>query len=147
MPTVLADRIRECFLPPLDIEESEHYDADPAAQAERRAYNLGVSAAVAVVKQYEREQAEATARALTELRAAGMKTGGAVPYGFELAADGKTLKPRAKERKAIGIATKLRAQGAAYRSIANTLAERGLVARSGKKFKPQQIHRMVKRAK
>jgi len=99
------------------------------------------------VSQWEREAiAERTRAAMRHLVAQGRFTGGRMPpYGFALAADGKTLVPHEAERATIARAREMRAGGMKLRAIAGELARGGVFARSGSPFRPVQILRMLER--
>src|SRR5690606_23079772 len=77
--------------------------------------------------------AERTAAAMAHVKAQGRRVG-AVPYGFRLDADGKTLVEDAAEHKVICEARELRASGLSLRGVAAELARRGFVARGGGAF-------------
>lgn len=93
--------------------------------------------------QLEREQVgERTSAALQHLKSQGKRVGG-VPYGFAVAHDGESLVERADEQTVISAARDLRARGLALRAVSETLASRGMVARSGRPFAPSAIAAMV----
>jgi len=64
-----------------------------------------------------------TAEALQRKREQGEKTGGTVPYGYDLAPDGVHLVKNLKEQKAIALMANLRAQGYTYQAIADELKQ------------------------
>ena len=86
----------------------------------------------------------AVADALRRLREAGKYAGGGKPYGFEVGPDDETLRAVALEQEAITKARSLRERGLSLRAIARTLEEIGLRSRSGGKFDPKQISRMLR---
>lgn len=99
---------------------------------------------MAVLAEFERDQiSERTAMALQHKKAQGEKTGGAVPYGFALAADGITLIEHPAEQTVIRQAKELHEAGLSLRNIAAKLDERGFAARNGRHFQATQIKRMV----
>jgi len=99
------------------------------------------------IAQHEREViGERTKLALAHIRANGQKTGGCVPFGYELAADGKTLTPNEAEQEAVAIIRELRASGLSYRAIANELNARELSTKQGATWKPIQVSRALKQA-
>ena len=99
---------------------------------------------LAVLAEFERDQtSERTVTALQYKKAKGQKTGGAVPYGFNLAADGVHLEQDEKEQSVIRQARELRAAGLSLRKIAAELNKRGFVSRKGTVFQATQIKRMV----
>lgn len=87
-----------------------------------------------------------TKAALKAIRSSGRKTGGDVPYGFQLGADGRTLEPCASEQRVIARVRELRAAGLSQRAIAADLTAAGLLARTGKPFVNVQVGRMLEAA-
>jgi putative DNA-invertase from lambdoid prophage Rac len=93
--------------------------------------------------------------ALAERKAEGKKTGGDVPYGYRLGADGETLIEHKDEQRVIAEVIKLREEGASLRGIARALWKKGFRARQvpGRRarlkskrtgmFDPTQIRRMI----
>jgi site-specific DNA recombinase len=93
---------------------------------------------------YERALIRArTAAALAVIRARGQKTGGSVPYGYSLAADGRTLVAVEGEQAAISRARALASEGHSQRAIAAQLAAEGHVSRKGVPFFAAQVGRML----
>ena len=98
---------------------------------------------MAVLAEFERDQiSERTATAMQFKKAKGELVG-AVPYGFELAADGVNLVENAGEQVVIQQARELKGSGLSLRKIAAELARRGFNARNGQAFQSTQIMRMV----
>jgi DNA invertase Pin-like site-specific DNA recombinase len=94
--------------------------------------------------QYERALIRArTKAALAVIRGRGMKTGGSVPYGFGLDADGRTLVAVEQEQVTIGRARTLAAEGRSLRAVAAQLAAEGRVSRKGSPLVAAQIGRML----
>jgi hypothetical protein len=87
-----------------------------------------------------------TRAALGAIRASGRKTGGDVPYGFELLGDGRTLAPCAAERAVIERARELRAAGLSLRAVAGELARAGMLNRAGRPFHPPALATFCKEA-
>lgn len=94
--------------------------------------------------------------ALSELREENKKTGGDVPYGFQLAKDNKTLVEKKDEQAAIKAAVRLHEQGFSLRRIAKELQRlrfrprdipkekrRPLKTKRIGEFDPTQIRRMI----
>ena len=99
---------------------------------------------LAVMAEFERDQiSERTTAALQFKKSRGEKTGGAVPFGRDLADDGVTLTENAAEQSVIQQARELKASGLSLRKIAVELQRRGFVSRAGTMFQPGQIQRMV----
>jgi DNA invertase Pin-like site-specific DNA recombinase len=93
---------------------------------------------------YERALIRArTTAALAVIRSRGLKTGGDAPYGYSVAADGRTLVAVPSEQAVIARARALSAEGGSLRSIASTLATEGHSSRAGKAFAAQQVARML----
>ena len=82
---------------------------------------------------------ERTKAALAHKRSKGEKTGGRVPYGWQLATDGKTLEPNAPEQEVIDCANELRAAGLSLRAVAKDLEARALLNRAGRRFSAQGV--------
>ena len=98
------------------------------------------------VAQWEREAiGERTREALSFKKSRGEKTGGDVPYGFDLAEDGKTLVENADEQEIIRRIRDLKAKNYKLREIAEALNEDGYETKRGKKWNITQIHRILKR--
>jgi len=83
-----------------------------------------------------------TRAALGVLRRKGQRYG-EVPYGMQLADDGKTLCPNMAERAIAERMRELRDGGASFRTIERMLREEGVRSRSGEPFRLSQIHRIV----
>jgi len=99
---------------------------------------------LAVLAEFERDViSERTTTALTQVRAQGRKTGGDVPYGFMLAADGATLVPNARERAVIDLSRELHAAGWSLRKIGAELTARGYLNRKGNPFHASTISNLL----
>lgn len=68
---------------------------------------------------------------------------GAIPYGWVLKPDGKTLEPCDHEQQAIMIAKLMRGKGMALAKIGRELLIDGFNPRSGKEWHPEQVKRLV----
>ena len=75
--------------------------------------------------------------------ARGEFTGGAVPYGYALGADGVALVEIEAEQAVLAEVSALRAAGLSLRKVAEALAARGLKARNGRTFAAAQVARMA----
>lgn len=96
--------------------------------------------------QYERALiASRTRAALAVKRSRGEKTGGAVPFGFRLDDDGRTLVADELEQRVVARIHRLRAEGVSFRRIAAALNDDGVPAR-GKRWHPTTLQRLVARA-
>jgi site-specific DNA recombinase len=83
------------------------------------------------VAQWERETTgERTREALRHKIKIGERCG-KIRFGYDLAADGKTLVPNADEQRAIDAMTSLRAGGSTLRQIAAELSARGIRTKEG----------------
>jgi DNA invertase Pin-like site-specific DNA recombinase len=98
------------------------------------------------VAQWERETiAERTRDALQHKIHKGERCG-KLRFGFDLAADGKTLVPNAEEQGAIRLMRELRATGQTLRNIAVELNHRGVRAKAGQAWKHSAVQRILARA-
>jgi len=96
--------------------------------------------------QYERALIKARTRAaLAVKRSRGEKTGGAVPFGYRLGDDGRTLEADELEQRVVARIHRLRAEGVSFRRIAAALNGDGVPAR-GKRWHPTTLQRVVARA-
>ena len=98
--------------------------------------------------QYERDLIAArTKAALEQKRRRGERTGGDVPFGYELASDGVHLEAHQDEQRALAIITELHGRGWSLRKICGELERRGIKTKKGNiEWKPMVISRMLKRA-
>ena len=98
---------------------------------------------LAVLAEFERDQiSERTASAMQHKKGKGELVG-AVPYGFDLAADGVNLILNVGEQDVIQQARDLHTGGMSLRKVAAELQRRGFSARNGGLFQATQIQRMV----
>lgn len=86
--------------------------------------------------------AERTKTAMGYKKAQGQRVG-AVPFGYRLTEDGKTLQAIPQEQGAIRAAKALKKVGMSLRKIACELSAQGLIARNGKNFEAMQVKRML----
>lgn len=87
---------------------------------------------LASVAQWERETTcERTKAAMYYKRQNREYTGGRVPYGWSLAADGEHLEPNTAEQEIVQAALELKAAGLSLRKIGERLEAKGLLPRSG----------------
>lgn len=92
----------------------------------------------------ERNQVrERTSAAMQYKIKRGEYTGGAVPFGFDLGADGVTLQENSDEQEIKELIRSLRSDGLSLRKIAQELKSRGCLTRNGKAWHPQQIARLA----
>src|SRR2546428_3703760 len=84
------------------------------------------------VAQWEREViSERTSEALSHIKTQGHKTGGDVPYGYRLAADGKTLVEDADEQAMLAAIREARQRGLSQRAVVAELERQGFTTRKG----------------
>lgn len=83
-----------------------------------------------------------TLAALKHMKRQGLRTG-AIPYGFDVAEDGRHLVANAAEQAVVARARDLRNSGMALLKIAHVLRDDGHHSRTGKVFAASQIQRMV----
>jgi site-specific DNA recombinase len=93
---------------------------------------------------YERALIRArTTAALAVIRSEGRKTGGDSPYGYAVAADGRTLSPLESEQRVIARARELSAGGLSLRAVSAALANEGYFSRTGRPLAAMQVARML----
>ena len=99
---------------------------------------------LASVSQWEREAiGERTSAVMQHKAANGEFTGGAAPFGSQVAADGIHLETNAAEQAVIAEARDLSEAGLSLRAIGAELAKRGFNARNGSPFAATQVARMI----
>jgi len=95
---------------------------------------------LAALGEMERLQiGERTASALGSKRARGEKTGGGVPFGFVLSADGRALIPCPKEGGTAKKIIRMRKRGKSLRAIAERLNLDGIRTKGGAEWKASQV--------
>ncbi|MEZ6010111.1 MAG: recombinase family protein, partial [Planctomycetota bacterium] len=100
---------------------------------------------VAAMAAYERALISARTRAALAVKRSRGQRIGAIPYGFRVAYDGKTLLPDDHEQAVIARARELHAEGLSLRAIGRALIEEGHAPRAGKAWHVQLVARMVDR--
>lgn len=75
-----------------------------------------------------------TSDTLRQMQITGRYTGGPVPYGYRLGADGGRLEVDPAEQAALSAIRELRAAGLSLRKVAAALEARGMLARSGRRW-------------
>ena len=97
--------------------------------------------------EYERNLIGArTAAALQQKRRRGEKTGGGVPFGKQLAADGTHLVDDAEEQRILSLIVDLRDQGWSLRQIGAEMGRRGIPTKTGKvNWNPKTISALLRR--
>jgi DNA invertase Pin-like site-specific DNA recombinase len=101
---------------------------------------------LAVLAEFERDQlAERTSSALQHIRRTGRKTGGSVPYGYDLDEDGRTLVENKREQEVLGRIHDLRREGKSLRAIAAVLNDEGIRSKSGRLWSAKVLLGLLKR--
>lgn len=102
---------------------------------------------LAVMAEFERDViAERTVMAMRHKRAKGERVG-RVPFGFDLGADGVTLRRNEAEQQVLGLVAELRRGGVTLRGIAEELTRRGIPTKSGgQRWTHSTIQRLVRAA-
>lgn len=96
--------------------------------------------------EYERALIRTRTRAaLAVKKARGEKTGGDVPYGYRLAADGVHLEAEPNEQRVVSLVRRLRGEGLTLRAIAARLTAEGMKPK-GKAWHPNTVARIAKAA-
>ena len=101
---------------------------------------------LAVLAEFTRDQiAEQTKAALSHMRSQGQRISGRIPYGYDLAADGKTLIPNQQEQDGLRLILALRKTGNGRRRIAAALSKQGIATKTGTAWSPQAVGAILKR--
>lgn len=96
--------------------------------------------------QYERAIIGArTKNAMAVKKAKGERVG-AIPYGYQLGADGKTLEAHEGEQAVVAVIRSLKAEGLSLAAIADELGARGLTPREGGKWHKVRVWRVLEAA-
>jgi site-specific DNA recombinase len=102
---------------------------------------------LAAIGEMERGQVkERTRTALGAKRGRGEKCGGAVPFGYTLAKDGRTLRPNADEQRTMKRIARARGKGDSLRAIASRLNKSGIRTKAGARWKAPQVARALQNA-
>lgn len=95
------------------------------------------------IAQWEREAiAERTTAALAVKICRGEKTGGTVPYGFDVAKNGK-LFPNTEEQNAVRLMRRWRKNGVSLRKISLLLKEHGIRPKQAASWHPQVVKQVL----
>jgi site-specific DNA recombinase len=93
--------------------------------------------------EYERALIRTRTRAaLAVKKGRGQRVGG-VPYGYQLAADGRTLDAHEGEQQVLRIVRGYRAEGLTLRDIGQRLEAQGMLPRGGNRWHPQTVARIA----
>ena len=100
------------------------------------------------VAQWERETiGERTAEALAHKKTLGHKTGGDVPYGYQLATDGKTLVADVAEQALLAAIHHARQRGLSQRAVVAKLTRQGFTTRKGTPLVLKQVQQIMQQAR
>jgi site-specific DNA recombinase len=99
------------------------------------------------VAQWERETtSERTADAMAHKREQGQRTSLHAPYGFQIAADGKTLVADESEQALLDAIREARQRGLSQRAVVAELTKQGFVTRKGTPLSLMQVQRIMSQA-
>jgi site-specific DNA recombinase len=90
---------------------------------------------------------ERTSEAMAYVKSQGHKTGGDVPYGYTLAADGKTLVTDEQEQAMLEAIRSARQRGYSQRAVVAELTRQGFTTRKGTPFILRQVQRIMAQAR
>jgi len=102
---------------------------------------------LAVLSEFERDQvSDRTRFALAHKRNIGEKTGGDVPFGYQVK-KGKLI-PDAEEQKTVRLVLDLAGKGLSLREVCRQLEAAGVARKNGSKtWHPQTVRRIIERSK
>jgi site-specific DNA recombinase len=95
--------------------------------------------------QVEREHIRQRTKAALNVKRSRGERIGAIPYGFKLARDRKTLKPCEKETKVIRTIVTMRKRGCSYRDIVTRLNKTRIPTRTGSPWRLTQVVRIIQK--
>lgn len=99
---------------------------------------------LAVMAEFERDLvSERTTLALAHKKGRGERVG-ALPFGFDLADDGVSLKVNAEEQAIIAAVRELRAEGLSIRKIVEEMNRRGIATKEGGRWHVATVQRVLK---
>jgi hypothetical protein len=113
-----------------------------------RGVNDGIDVAIEVLDaaatELGQQRSDQVTAAHVELRTAGKLEGGPPPYGYQLGDDGETLVVHAGEQAVIAAVRSMRfAERRSWREIAAALLAVNMRSRTGRRFVPAQLRRIV----
>jgi DNA invertase Pin-like site-specific DNA recombinase len=101
---------------------------------------------LAVLAEFERDLiSERITTTLAHLKSQGRRVSGLIPYGFNLASDGRTLALNKREQTVIRRIRQLRSKGQRLRQIAALLNKQGILSKLGKAWSAKVIRSIVLR--
>lgn len=96
------------------------------------------------IAQWEAEAtAEKTHQAMTVLKSRGHRYSRHIPYGVDLASDGKTLTSNSDEQSIIGNMKTMRADGMTFQSISDKLNKDNIKTKYGAKWHPASVRCII----
>jgi site-specific DNA recombinase len=135
----------------LDIAERlERAGANLASLSERIDTSSAVGKMVfrllSTLNEFERDQlAERTESAMAHLRRNGRRISRRIPFGYDLALDGRSLAFNGQEQAVLARISGLRASGSSYSRIAAELAASGVPTKEGGVWHPATVRQIVER--
>ena len=81
------------------------------------------------------------------MRNQGKRISGKIPFGYDLAPDGKNLQLNPEEQNGLRLIQELQAKGLGRRRIAAQLMTRGVPTKTGSLWSPQTVASILRRAK
>ena len=96
--------------------------------------------------EYERAIIRARTRAALAVKKARGERVGGIPFGYQLAVDGRLLEGHPEEQRALALVRELRAAGYTYRAIAEELNRQGFRSRTGGLWVRQSVHQLARTA-
>jgi hypothetical protein len=88
-----------------------------------------------------------TSSAMSYVKSQGHKTGGDVPYGYAVAADGKTLVAQSGEQALLDAIRSTRRRGLSQRQVVAELAQQGFTTRKGTTLGLRPVQRIMEQAR
>lgn len=100
---------------------------------------------LAVLAEFERDLiSERTKTALVHMKSKGQRVSGKIPFGSDLAADGKALTSNPAEQTSLALMRSLRAEGKSYHAIAAELDACGIKTKQGRShWAPKVVRQML----
>ena len=96
------------------------------------------------IAQWEREAiAERTAAAMAVTRRRGEKTGGTVPYGFDVTEEGRLI-PNTREQEALKLIARLHKRKYSLRKIGEALITQNFTPKNGGMWHPQVVKQIIR---
>jgi DNA invertase Pin-like site-specific DNA recombinase len=101
---------------------------------------------LAVLAEFERDQlSERVTMAMDHKRRKGERLASRIPYGYTLAADGKSLVSDPTEQATLSTIKDLRDAGATIRDIVAHLNGKNILTKGGKQWTPSSVHFLLER--